>query len=228
MTTSDFKIRSFVLRTGRITRSQQQALTQLGARYCLLPQGTLDFQAIYANAAPVHIEIGFGMGDSLLDVAEQNPDNNYLGIEVHTPGVGNLLRGIETRKLTNLRAMSEDAVEILQNQVPDHSLDGVEIFFPDPWHKRKHHKRRLIQAGFVRLLCQKLKISGQIHLATDWQDYARSMLKILDAEPCLRNIAGKACYSPRPDSRPLTKFERRGHRLGHGVWDLIYARETIK
>jgi len=216
-------IRSFVRRAGRMGTGQVRALADYGPRF-LLPHADqpLDLDATFGRTAARILEIGFGMGDSTALIAAQHPDQDYLGVEVHTPGVGALLKRIGEAGLGNIRIIQHDAVEVLRQRLADTSLDGVHIFFPDPWHKKRHHKRRLIQPEFVRLLCTKLKPGGYLHLATDWQDYAEQMLAVLSAEPQLANTA--ADYSPRPGERPLTKFERRGLRLGHGVWDLIFRK----
>ncbi|ROH85865.1 tRNA (guanosine(46)-N7)-methyltransferase TrmB [Pseudomethylobacillus aquaticus] len=217
-------IRSYVLRQGRLTEAQQRALETgmpaYGIEYAPVP---LDLAQLFGRADSSKIvEIGFGMGDATAQIAAHLPDVDFIGIEVHTPGVGSLLKQIEQRGLGNLRVIQHDAVEVLQHMVPDASLDGVHIFFPDPWHKKRHHKRRLIQAGFVSLLCQKLKVGAYLHVATDWQEYAEWVLEVLTAEPLLQNTA--ADYAPKPEYRPLTKFEQRGINLGHGVWDLVFRR----
>lgn len=216
-------IRSFVLRQGRTSPGQQRAvetlMPQFGIAYA---PALLDLNAVFGRAAPKILEIGFGMGGATADIAQANPEQDYLGIEVHTPGVGNLLKLIDERGLTNLRIVQHDAVEVLQHMIADGALDGVHIFFPDPWPKKRHHKRRLLQAEFVRLLCSKLRPGGYLHFATDWEDYAQWVLEVLRAEPRLANTV--ADYAPRPDYRPLTKFEQRGLKLGHGVWDLIFRR----
>lgn len=216
-------IRSFVLRAGRMGSGQQKALEELGPQFVLpyLPE-PLDLAAAFQRQAPKILEIGFGMGGATAEIAEAHPENDYLGIEVHTPGVGALLKQIGERKLSNLRIIQHDAVEVLSHMIANTSLDGIHIYFPDPWHKSKHHKRRLIQPRFVRLLVQKLKPGGYLHLATDWENYAEQMLEVLTSEAGLINTA--ADYAPRPDYRPLTKFEQRGLRLGHGVWDLLFRR----
>ncbi|TCS70034.1 tRNA (guanine-N(7)-)-methyltransferase [Sulfuritortus calidifontis] len=216
-------IRSFVLRAGRMGSGQIKALEALGPKF-LLPYRVepLDLDAAFGRSAPKILEIGFGMGDSTAKIAAAHPEIDYLGIEVHTPGVGALLKRIGEQNLTNLRLIQHDAVEVLQHMIPDASLDGCHIFFPDPWHKKRHHKRRLIQPGFVALLVKKLKPGAYLHLATDWQDYAEQMLAVLSAEPDLRNSAEG--FAPRPEYRPLTKFEQRGLKLGHGVWDLVFRR----
>ncbi len=214
-------VKSFVLRAGRMGTGQARALADLGPRF-LIPYSPelLDLDAVFGRVAPKILEIGFGMGDSSATIAASQPDIDYLGVEVHSPGVGALLKRIGEGNLSNLRIVQHDAVEVINQMLADDSLDGIHIFFPDPWPKTKHHKRRLIQPELVTLLARKLKPNGYLHLATDWEDYARQMLAVLSGEPALRNAAPG--FSPRPDYRPLTKFERRGLRLGHGVWDLIF------
>jgi len=214
-------IRSFVLRAGRMGTGQMRALEELGPRF-LIPYATapLDLNNAFGRDAPKVLEIGFGMGTATAAIAQSHPETDYLGVEVHTPGVGALLKSIGEIGLSNLRIIQHDAVEVLEHMLPDASLDGVHIFFPDPWHKKRHHKRRLIQPDFVALLVRKLKPGGYLHLATDWADYAHQMLDVLSANPSLSNTV--EAYAPRPEYRPLTKFEQRGVRLGHGVWDLIF------
>lgn len=216
-------VKSFVLRAGRMGTGQARALEGLGPRF-LIPYaaGPLDLEAAFGRAAPKILEIGFGMGDSTATIAASQPDTDYLGIEVHTPGVGALLKRIGEGHLGNLRIIQHDAVEVLDHMIADAALDGIHIFFPDPWPKKRHHKRRLIQTVFVAKLARKLKPGGYLHLATDWEDYASQMLEVLSGEATLANTAKD--YSPRPGYRPLTKFEKRGLRLGHGVWDLIFTR----
>jgi tRNA (guanine-N7-)-methyltransferase len=182
----------------------------------------LDLDAVFGRVAPRILEIGFGMGEGLAEIAAAHPENDYLGVEVHTPGVGALLKQVSERGLTNVRVIQHDAVEVLTRMLEPASLAGVHIFFPDPWHKKRHHKRRLIQSPLVSLLASRIQSGGYIHLATDWQDYAEQMLAVLSAEPLLVNSVTD--YAPRPDTRPLTKFEQRGIRLGHGVWDLVFRR----
>ena len=225
--TEDFSkrhIRSFVLRAGRVSIAQQRAIDTWLPRYGI-PYITrqLDLDQAFGRTAPKILEIGFGMGDSTATIALAHPEIDYLALEVHTPGVGNLLKLIETEHLNNIRIMQHDAVEVLRDMIADDTLDGVHIFFPDPWHKARHNKRRLIQAPFMAKLVQKIKPGGYIHVATDWQDYAEQVLRVLSGEPLLENTA--ADYAPRPDYRPLTKFEQRGLRLGHGVWDLVFRRK---
>ena len=216
-------IRSFVLRAGRMGSGQTRALQELGPRFVLPFQPTLlDFAAVFGRRAPVVLEIGFGMGDATAAIAERMPGTDFLGIEVHAPGVGALLQRIGQRQLANLRIIQHDAVEALAAMIPPASLAGVHIFFPDPWHKKRHHKRRLIQPAFVAALAQHLAPGGVLHCATDWQPYAEQMLEVLAAEPLLVNTA--AGFAPRPELRPLTKFEARGLGLGHGVWDLVFVR----
>ena len=216
-------IRSFVLRAGRLGTGQSKALEDLGPRY-VLPYVTapMDWPGVFGRQAPRILEIGFGMGGATAEIARGHPENDYLGVEVHTPGVGALLKRIGELDLANLRIIQHDAVEVLQHMLAESSLDGIHIFFPDPWHKKRHHKRRLIQPAFVELLASRLGPGGYLHLATDWEDYARQMLEVLAANPLLRNTTDS--YAPRPDHRPLTKFEQRGLRLGHGVRDLVFRR----
>lgn len=216
-------IRSFVLRAGRLGTGQQKALEELGPRYVLPYQSApLDLAASFGREAPRVLEIGFGMGQATAEIAREHPDIDYLGVEVHTPGVGALLKLIGEQGIANLRIVQHDAVEVLRHMIPQAGLDGIHIFFPDPWHKKRHHKRRLIQPAFAQLLAERLRPGGYLHLATDWEDYARQMLEVLGATPLLRNSA--ETYAPRPHYRPLTKFEQRGMRLGHGVWDLVFLR----
>lgn len=182
----------------------------------------LELEKIFSRCAPRILEIGFGMGASTAEIAEENPDRDYLAIEVHTPGVGSLLKLLEEKHLRNVRIIQHDAVEVLEKMIPDDSLSGVHIFFPDPWPKKRHHKRRLIQPGLVALLCRKLEAGGYIHAATDWEEYASHILEVMRSEPLLSNIS--EAYSDRPAYRPLTKFEERGIRLGHGVRDIIFRK----
>ena len=217
------RIRSYVLRAGRVGSGQARALAELGPRFALPYQpGLLDLDAVFGRVAPRVLEIGFGMGDGLTETAAAHPEIDYIGVEVHTPGVGALLKQIGERGLGNVRVIQHDAVEVLTAMLAPSTLAGIHIFFPDPWHKKRHHKRRLIQAPLVHLLASRLVPGGYIHLATDWEDYAEQMLAVLGAEAQLENTA--AAYAPRPETRPLTKFEQRGIRLGHGVWDLVFRR----
>ncbi len=217
-------IRSFVLRQGRVSPAQQRAcdtmLPRFGIPYAAKP---LDLELAFGRSAPRILEIGFGMGDSTASIALAHPENDYLALEVHTPGVGNLLKLVDTHHISNIRIIQHDAVEVVRDMLGEATLDGIQIFFPDPWHKARHNKRRLIQAPFAALLAGKLKPGGYIHVATDWEDYARQVLKVLNEDALLKNTA--ADYAPRPAYRPLTKFEQRGLRLGHGVWDLLFRRK---
>jgi len=216
-------IRSFVLRAGRMGSGQTRALQELGPRYVLpYRQQLLDFAAVFGRSAPVVLEIGFGMGDATAAIAARKPEVDFIGIEVHPPGVGALLQRIGEQALTNLRIVQHDAVEVLAAMIPTASLAGIHVYFPDPWHKKRHHKRRLIQPDFVATLARHLAPDGTLHCATDWQPYAEQMLEVLSAEPMLANTVDG--FAPRPEIRPLTKFEARGLKLGHGVWDLVFKR----
>ena len=216
-------VRTFVRRAGRTTIGQARAFEELGPQY-LLPYtaAPLDYDAAFGRSAPVVLEIGFGMGEATAHIAGLMPGTNFLCCEVHEPGVGALLKRIGEQGLTNIRILPHDAVEVLDNMLPPQSLDGVHIFFPDPWHKKKHNKRRLIQPELVARLAQRLRPGGYLHCATDWEPYARQMLAVLGAQPLLRNTADS--FAPKPGYRPLTKFENRGLKLGHGVWDLVFHR----
>ncbi|MES1195424.1 MAG: tRNA (guanosine(46)-N7)-methyltransferase TrmB [Steroidobacter sp.] len=219
------RIRSFVLRTGRMTSGQQRALDELWPQFGVeYSPAQLNLDQLFCRSAPRMIEIGFGTGEALSMFAQAHPGMDCLGIEVHRPGAGHLLLDMETRCINNIRISCHDAVEVLSHQIPLSSIDAVHIFFPDPWHKTRHHKRRLIQTPFADLLARVLKPAGTLRLATDWQDYANHMRAVLDVHSGFDNIAGSAGFVARPDDRPLTRFERRGHRLGHGVWDLTYVR----
>jgi len=225
------RIRSFVRREGRLTKGQQRGLDELFPVYGLAPaeNEVLNFESIFGNDHPVHLEIGFGNGKTFTQMAASNPDINYVGIEVHRPGVGNALLQIEEQSLTNVRVSYEDAVEVLNRHIPDQSLSAVYIFFPDPWHKKRHHKRRIIQTGFVEQLKQKLQPGAILHYATDWEDYAHHMMDVMQQVEDFTNLAkddskNEHGFSERPDYRPITKFEQRGLRLGHGVWDLIFRK----
>ena len=218
-------VRSFVLRQGRMTPAQERALADLWPRYGLEPAGApRDFAAVFGRSAPLVLEIGFGNGEALRYAAEHEPTRDFIGIEVHQPGVGRLLNALAAAGLDNVRVYNHDAVEVLQHDIADGALDEVRIWFPDPWPKKRHHKRRLLQPAFVDLLARKLKIGGLLHLATDWQDYAAHMGEVMDADARFRNRAGPGGHLPRPPWRPQTHFEARGLRLGHGVWDLLYDR----
>ncbi len=218
------RIRSFIRRQGRTTVGQQLALTNFWEKYCLDPASVYDFDHVFARKAPLIVEIGFGNGESLAAMAESNPEYNYLGIEVHRPGVGHLMLLLEQRGLNNVRIFHHDAMEILEQRIPDRYLFGIHLFFPDPWQKRKHHKRRIVRPAFIEILNKKLQPGGYFHAATDWEQYAKYMLSMLSASHGLINSSPTGDFCPRPDYRPLTKFEKRGLRLGHGVWDLIYKK----
>jgi tRNA (guanine-N7-)-methyltransferase len=218
-------IRSYVLRQGRFSPGQQRAhaelLPRFGVPYRAAP---LDFDAVFGRRAPRVAEIGFGMGETTARIAIENPGIDYLGIEVHAPGVGALLRRIADEGIANLRIVQHDAVEVLRDMVPAASLAGMHVFFPDPWPKKRHHKRRLVQPEFARLAASRLQPGGYLHVATDWQEYADHVLAVLSATPGLSNTAD--AFAPRPRARPETKFERRGLRLGHGVWDVVFTRQS--
>ena len=217
-------IRSFVTRAGRITPAQERALATLWPKYGVDLDGPLDLEAVFGRHARRIAEIGFGNGDHLLGLAGARSEDDFLGIEVHRPGVGRLLLGLEERGMHNVRIVCHDAVEVLERHLSGPCLDEILILFPDPWPKKRHHKRRLIQGPFVSLLAQRLKSGGTVRLATDWAPYAEEMLAHLAAEPRLRNLAADGGFAPRPAQRNATRFERRGERLGHKVWDLAFAR----
>jgi len=217
-------IRSYVLRQGRISPAQQRACNTLLPIYGIPYNAQLlNLDQAFGRTAPKIIEIGFGMGDSTATIARLHPENDYLALEVHTPGVGNLLQLIDVQQISNIRIIQHDAVDVLRDMVDANMLDGVHIFFPDPWHKARHNKRRLIQPHFISQLVRKIKPRGYLHVATDWQDYAEQVLAVLSAELALENTVED--YATRPTYRPLTKFEQRGIRLGHGVWDLVFRRK---
>ena len=217
-------IKSFVVRAGRMGTGQQKALVELGPRFVLpFRDERLNPEQVFGRQAPVVFEIGFGMGDATAKIAQALPDHDFLGCEVHEPGVGALLKHIAEKQLGNVRIFQHDAVEVLEHMIAPASLAGVHIFFPDPWHKKRHNKRRLIQAPFVAKLVQHIRPGGYLHCATDWEPYAQQMLEVLSAEPLLENTA--STYADKPAYRPLTKFENRGLKLGHGVWDLVFRRK---
>jgi tRNA (guanine-N7-)-methyltransferase len=219
------RIRSFVTRAGRLSTGQARALEELGPRFCLPYAKTpLDLAGAFGREAPTILEIGFGMGDTTATIAAGMPERNFLGVEVHTPGVGSLLKLIGEQNLTNLRIIQHDAVEVVTHMIAPASLAGVHVFFPDPWHKARHNKRRLIQGPFVQLLASRIAPGGYLHCATDWQEYAEQMLAVLGEEATLRNTCDG--YAERPAYRPNTKFEKRGLKLGHGVWDLVFTKRS--
>ncbi|HGG59377.1 MAG TPA: tRNA (guanosine(46)-N7)-methyltransferase TrmB [Gammaproteobacteria bacterium] len=221
------RIRSFVRREGRITPGQRHALETLLPRHGLsLDDDRLDLATLFPHAQAITLEIGFGNGESLAEMAERDPSRGFIGVEVHRPGVGHLLQQIQQRQLNNLRVVCEDALDVLRQMIPPASLDTVQLFFPDPWPKKRHHKRRIVNPEFLALVASRLKPGGRFHMATDWEDYAASALALLNATPEFRNLADNKGYIPRPANRPETRFERRGQRLAHGVWDLLFARRT--
>ena len=217
------KIQSFVKRSGRLSKGQSLGLNQLWSDFGIdVDSSTLDFEEIFSNQNDVTLEVGFGNGDSLLEMAIQEPNQNFLGIEVYEAGVGRLINEANKKNVGNLKVIKEDAVEVLENNVADDSISNFQLFFPDPWHKKRHHKRRIVQMSFLDLLSKKLKSNGTAHIATDWQDYAEHIMETLESHPHFKNLAGDHIYSERPECRPLTKFENRGQKLGHGVWDIIF------
>lgn len=219
-------IKSFVRRQGRMTPSQEKGFELYADRYLLqIAEGRIDPVSVFGRNAPLILEIGIGNGDTLLHLAERDSGHDHIGIEVHRPGVGRVMGEAGKRGLTNMRVFGEDAIEVLKQCIPEGSLDGVLLFFPDPWHKKKHNKRRIVQADFAALVHSKLKPGGYLHMATDWEAYALHMMDIMSAAPGWVNQAGAGHYVPRPEgSRPVTRFEKRGERLGHGVWDLIFVK----
>ncbi|MEO9947503.1 MAG: tRNA (guanosine(46)-N7)-methyltransferase TrmB [Paraglaciecola sp.] len=219
------KIQSFVKREGRLTQGQARAIEQYWPTMGLEHKaGSLIFSEVFGRSAPVVLEIGFGMGKSLVEMAANEPEKDFIGIEVHRPGVGACLNEAAEQSVTNLKLFEHDAVEILADCVADNSLARVQLFFPDPWHKTRHHKRRIVQSEFVQKLRAKLAIGGVFHMATDWENYAEHMLEVMSEAEGFKNQSETNDYVPRPEQRPLTKFEQRGHRLGHGVWDLMFER----
>ncbi|EAW8087183.1 tRNA (guanosine(46)-N7)-methyltransferase TrmB [Salmonella enterica] len=231
------RIRSFVRRQGRLTKGQEHALENywpvMGVEFSEAPvdfatlfgrEAPVDFATLFGREAPVTLEIGFGMGASLVAMAKARPEQNFLGIEVHSPGVGACLASAHEEGVENLRVMCHDAVEVLHKMIPDNSLSMVQLFFPDPWHKARHNKRRIVQVPFAELVLSKLKLGGVFHMATDWEAYAEHMLEVMSSIDGYKNLSESNDYVPRPESRPVTKFEQRGHRLGHGVWDLMFER----
>jgi tRNA (guanine-N7-)-methyltransferase len=219
-------VRSYVLRQGRVSKAQRRAHDALLPRYGVpFEPRPLDLAALFGRKAPVILEVGFGMGETTADIAAAHPENDYLAIEVHTPGVGSLLKQIDERGLTNICIAQHDAVEVIERMIAPAALDGVHVFFPDPWPKKRHHKRRLLQAPFVKLVASRLKPAGYIHVATDWEEYALEVLQLMTAEAQLQNSADG--FATRPDNRPLTKFEARGLKLGHRVWDIVFVKRGV-
>ena len=218
----DKPIRSYVVRAGRMTKSQRSAFGPRWQHYGLkLADGKIDLDAVFQRTGKKVLEIGFGMGDSLLQMVMQQPATDFIGIEVHPPGMGSLVNAAAEKNIDNLRLYLADANDVLQECIPPDSLDRVQLYFPDPWHKKKHHKRRIVQPQFLQLIRNKLKVAGVLHIATDWEPYAEQILELIDNAPGYKNPAGTGNFIPRPDYRPLTKFEKRGQGLGHGVWDLM-------
>ena len=218
------KIQSFVRRSGRISKAQSIGLNELWHDYGVnLNEKKLDFKKLFLSKNNVTLEVGFGNGDSLLEMAIDQPNQNFLGIEVYEAGVGRLINEANKNKLSNLKIIKDDAVEVLTNNILDNSISHFQLFFPDPWHKKKHHKRRIVQISFLDLLSNKLKKDGIVHIATDWENYAEHIMELLESHSHFKNCAGDHMYSLRPKNRPLTKFENRGQKLGHGVWDIIFT-----
>ncbi len=220
------QIRSFVRREGRITPRGAKALNDLWPKYGLIlePGDLVDLNAVFGRTADIILEIGFGDGQSLIEMAKREPECDFIGIDVYRTGIGSLLAAIDEQGLGNLRVFCKDAMEVLAENIPDNFLRRIQVFFPDPWPKKRHQKRRLVQAPFIKLAAKKLIIGGLLHLVTDWMDYAYQMMSELSASPCFMNTAGEGQFMPRPVFRPLTKYEQRGHRLGHQTWDLIFKR----
>ena len=219
------KIRSYVRREGRFTPAQRSAFESLWPDFGIdITDEKLDFLSMFGRKSDVFLELGFGDGTALKTLAARHPENDYIGIEVHRPGVGRLMRELHEEGIQNVRVSSDDGTGVMKDNIPLNSLSGISIFFPDPWHKKKHNKRRLIQQEFTSMAASRLRPGGVLHLATDWQDYAEQMLEVLTAEPLLENCSTDSTYAERPYSRPLTKYEQRGLRLGHGVWDLVFRR----
>jgi tRNA (guanine-N7-)-methyltransferase len=218
-------VRSFVRRQGRLTRGQRRALDRLGPDWVLpLPDAPLDLDALFGRQAPRVLDIGFGMGEALAEQAAAHPERDYLGVEVYPPGVGRMLQSIEEQGLTNVRLLNEDVMEVLDRALAPASLDYVHLYFPDPWPKKRHHKRRLVQPPFPERVARVLRPGGRLHLATDWAPYAEWMVEVMEAEPAFENETGPGAFAERPGDRPLTRFEQRGERLGHEVFDLLYRR----
>ena len=218
------KIQSFVRRSGRISKAQSIGLNELWHDYGVdLNEKKLDFNKLFLSKNNVTLEVGFGNGDSLLEMAIDQPNQNFLGVEVYEAGVGRLINEANKNKLSNLKIIKDDAVEVLTNNILDNSISNFQLFFPDPWHKKKHHKRRIVQISFLDLLSKKLKKDGVVHIATDWENYAEHIMELLESHSHFKNCAGDHMYSLRPKNRPLTKFENRGQKLGHGVWDIIFT-----
>lgn len=221
------EVKSFVKREGRLTKGQAKALETGWETHGLDHEnGMIDPATTFSAEQPLVLEIGFGMGKSLVEMAVNAPDKNFIGVEVHRPGVGSCIAAAQDAGINNLKVYEHDAIEVLADCIPDASLSTVQLFFPDPWHKARHHKRRIVKPAFIETIRQKLVIGGVFHMATDWENYAECMLEDMQSAPGFKNLSDTNDYVPRPDNRPLTKFESRGHRLGHGVWDLQFSRES--
>ncbi|MCZ2723558.1 tRNA (guanosine(46)-N7)-methyltransferase TrmB [Marinomonas sp. 15G1-11] len=219
-------IRSFVVRSGRMTEGQQKAYDANWSFYGLnLEDGLLSYQEVFGRESDIVVEVGFGMGGSLVEMAKNAPEKDFIGIEVHPPGVAKLMMLADEAGVKNIRVFCDDAIEVMAKCIPNDSVATFQLFFPDPWHKKRHNKRRIVQASFAEKIAQILKPAGTFHMATDWEPYAEHMMEVMEAQTLYNNVAGKNAYHSRPDWRPLTKFEQRGERLGHGVWDLIYAKK---
>jgi len=218
------KIQSFVRRSGRLSKGQSLGLNELWSDYGInVSKSGLNFEEIFLNQNDITLEVGFGNGDSLLEMATRQPDRNFLGIEVYLAGVGRLVNEASKKNIKNLKVIKEDAVEVLENNILDSSISNFQLFFPDPWYKKRHHKRRIVQMSFLDILSKKLKDHGIVHIATDWENYAEHIMETLESHPRFKNCAGAHTYSLRPENRPLTKFENRGQKLGHSVWDIIFT-----
>ena len=217
-------VRSFVVRGGRTTPAQRRAIESLWGRFGAEPGQAVEAQAMFGRPGPIFLEIGFGNGEALLELAAAHPERNYVGVEVHPPGIGRLLAAMAEREITNIRVFNADALDVLERSVADGALDRINLWFPDPWPKKRHHKRRLVQRDVMALLARKLRPGGLLHLATDWQDYAEHMLAVAGGEPALANLAADGTFYTLPTERPSTRFQRRGESRGHGVWDLLFIR----
>lgn len=225
---TDRQVRSFVLRKGKMTTGQKKAVEELMPKYAFDPNKTIDFKSLFGNENPVWLDIGFGNGESIIHAAQKYPDINFLGIEVHLPGVGHLLIGIKEHQLENVRIIRNDAVDMLNLFIADDSLSAIHVYFPDPWHKKRHHKRRIMNQAFMDLIKPKLKSDGRLHYASDWEPYAFEVQELMTQNDWLENTQSNNNFAPRPEWRPITKFERRSQRLEHGTYDLIMTKKVIK
>ena len=220
------KIQSFVKRSGRLSKAQSLGLNDLWSDFGveINDKELINFDGVFEKQNDITLEVGFGNGDSLLEMAIKQPFQNFIGIEVYEAGVGRIINEASKQNVSNLKIIKDDAVEVMTNNIADNSISHFQLFFPDPWHKKRHHKRRIVQTSFLDLLSRKLKINGTVHIATDWENYAEHIMETLEIHPHFKNLAGDHIYSERPKNRPLTKFENRGHKLGHGVWDLLFTK----